>query len=169
MAARKKFLISRLGDLFLTAAMVLIVSSLGSGDFATIFAAADQLRADSQPLNWALSLGATFLVLGAMTKSAQFPMHSWLPDTMETPTPVSALMHAGIINAGGFLVIRLSPLISLSHLALDLLAVVGTLTAVIGSVIMLTQPTVKRALAYSTMAQMGFMMLQCGLGAFAAA
>jgi NAD(P)H-quinone oxidoreductase subunit 5 len=169
MAARNKFLISRLGDLFLTAAMVLIVSSLGSGDFATIFAAADQLRADSQPLNWALSLGATFLVLGAMTKSAQFPMHSWLPDTMETPTPVSALMHAGIINAGGFLVIRLSPLISLSHLALDLLAVVGTLTAVIGSVIMLTQPSVKRTLAYSTMAQMGFMMLQCGLGAFAAA
>ena len=104
-----------------------------------------------------------------MTKSAQVPFHSWLPDTMETPTPVSALMHAGVINAGGFLVIRLSPLVSLSPIALDLLAVVGAATAILGSVVMLTQTSLKRSLAYSTIAQMGFMMLQCGLGAFSAA
>jgi NAD(P)H-quinone oxidoreductase subunit 5 len=108
-------------------------------------------------------------VLGAMTKSAQFPFHSWLPDTMETPTPVSALMHAGIINAGGFLVIRLSPLISISPISLDFLAVLGALTAIFGAVVMLTQTSVKRSLAYSTIAQMGFMMLQCGLGAYSAA
>ena len=108
-------------------------------------------------------------VLGAMTKSAQFPFHSWLPDTMEAPTPVSALMHAGIINAGGFLVIRLSPLIALSHSALGLLALVGAFTALFGGLVMLTQTSIKRALAFSTIAQMGFMMLQCGLGAFSAA
>jgi NAD(P)H-quinone oxidoreductase subunit 5 len=169
MAARKKFLTSRLGDLLLIAAMFLTYFTIGATDFPTIFTTAEQLHAESESPGWPLSIAATLLVIGAMTKSAQFPMHSWLPDTMETPTPVSALMHAGIINAGGFLVIRLSPLISLSHLALDFLAIVGTLTAVFGSVVMLTQPTVKRALAYSTMAQMGFMMLQCGLGAFGAA
>jgi NAD(P)H-quinone oxidoreductase subunit 5 len=88
---------------------------------------------------------------------------------MEAPTPVSALMHAGIINAGGFLVIRLSPLVSLSHVALDLLALVGAFTALFGGLVMLTQTSIKRALAFSTIAQMGFMMLQCGLGAFSAA
>jgi NAD(P)H-quinone oxidoreductase subunit 5 len=169
MAARKKFLVSRLGDVLLITALLLTFGALGSTDFVTIFAAAEKLQTQAEPPGWALSIAATLLVIGAMTKSAQFPMHSWLPDTMETPTPVSALMHAGIINAGGFLVIRLSPLISLSHLALDFLAIVGAVTAVFGSVVMLTQPTIKRALAYSTIAQMGFMMLQCGLGAFAAA
>lgn len=85
---------------------------------------------------------------------------------METPTPVSAAMHAGIINAGGFLVLRLSPLISLSHIALDFLAVMGATTAYSALVAMLTQTSIKRSLAYSTIAQMGFMMLQCGLGAY---
>jgi NAD(P)H-quinone oxidoreductase subunit 5 len=112
---------------------------------------------------------AMLLVLGAMTKSAQFPFHSWLPDTMEAQTPVSALMHAGIINAGGFLVIRMSPLVTLSHVALDLLIVVGAFTALFGGLVMLSQTSIKRALAFSTIAQMGFMMLQCGLGAFSAA
>jgi NAD(P)H-quinone oxidoreductase subunit 5 len=88
---------------------------------------------------------------------------------MEAPTPVSALMHAGIINAGGFLVIRLSPLIALSHSALGLLALVGAFTALFGGLVMLTQTSIKRSLAFSTIAQMGFMMLQCGLGAFSAA
>jgi NAD(P)H-quinone oxidoreductase subunit 5 len=85
---------------------------------------------------------------------------------METPTPVSALMHAGIINAGGFLLIRLSPLLVHSPGALHLLALVGAVTAAFGAIVMLAQPGVKRALAYSTIAQMGFMILQCGLGAW---
>jgi NAD(P)H-quinone oxidoreductase subunit 5 len=88
---------------------------------------------------------------------------------METPTPVSALMHAGIVNAGGYLIIRMSPLVALAPGALVALAAIGAFTACFAGVVMMTQPSVKRALAYSTIAQMGFMMLQCGLGAFSAA
>ncbi len=168
-AARKKFLVSRLGDAMLFVALGLTFWSFGSSEYSVIFAAANEMRANSADVNLLVSTIAVLYVVGAMTKSAQFPFHSWLPDTMETPTPVSALMHAGIINAGGFLVIRLSPLISLSHVALDFLALIGAFTALFGSVVMLTQTSIKRSLAYSTIAQMGFMMLQCGLGAFSAA
>jgi len=168
-AARKKFLISRLGDAFLLAAVGLTIWCFGSSDYAAIFARADEMRRSGGPLDPCVAAVGILFVLGAMTKSAQFPFHSWLPDTMEAPTPVSALMHAGIINAGGFLVIRLSPLVALSHVALDLLALVGAFTALFGGLVMLTQTSIKRALAFSTIAQMGFMMLQCGLGAFTAA
>jgi NAD(P)H-quinone oxidoreductase subunit 5 len=167
-AARKKFLISRLGDLFLLGALVLTWNVFGALDYTSLFAAAEGLARSGVVDSRVLLIGALF-ALGAMTKSAQLPFHSWLPDTLETPTPVSALMHAGVINAGGFLVIRLSPLVSLSWLALDMLLAVGALTAVAASVVMLTQTNVKRMLAWSTVAQMGFMMLQCGLGAFSAA
>jgi NAD(P)H-quinone oxidoreductase subunit 5 len=168
-AARKKFLISRLGDAMLIAAVILTFRCFGTTEYADVFAAANAIHEGSASGSWTTALIGILFVLGAMTKSAQFPFHSWLPDTMETPTPVSALMHAGVINAGGFLVIRLSPLVSLSPIALDLLAVMGAVTAILGSVVMLTQTSVKRSLAYSTIAQMGFMMLQCGLGAFSAA
>ncbi|MEZ6056121.1 MAG: proton-conducting transporter membrane subunit [Planctomycetaceae bacterium] len=168
-AARKKFLISRLGDAMLIAAVVLTFRTFGTTDYVAVFAAADAIHAGEGPGEWSMTIISLLFVLGAMTKSAQFPFHSWLPDTMETPTPVSALMHAGVINAGGFLVIRLGPLVSLSPIALDLLALMGGMTALLGSVVMLTQTSVKRSLAYSTIAQMGFMMLQCGMGAFSAA
>lgn len=168
-AARKKFLISRLGDALLIAALVLSYKCFGTTEYTEIFAAANTIHNGEAERGVLTSLIGVLLVMGAMTKSAQFPFHSWLPDTMETPTPVSALMHAGVINAGGFLVIRMSPLVALSPVALDLLAVIGAFTAVLGSLVMLTQTSVKRSLAYSTIAQMGFMMLQCGLGAFAAA
>lgn len=168
-AARKKFLISRLGDVLLLTALCLTCYSFGTSEYRELFAAADAVRSgDASHQTEIFWIGVLF-VLGAMTKSAQFPFHTWLPDTMETPTPVSALMHAGIINAGGFLVIRLSPLISLAPLALNLLALIGAVTALSASVVMLTQTSIKRSLAYSTIAQMGFMMLQCGLGAFSAA
>ncbi|MFN3160086.1 MAG: proton-conducting transporter membrane subunit [Rubinisphaera brasiliensis] len=168
-AARKKFLISRLGDLFLLAALGLAWQTFGTLDFSGIFAQCELFRENPSSQPASIGLMAALFVLGAMTKSAQFPFHSWLPDTMETPTPVSALMHAGIINAGGFLVIRLSPLMTLSPAAMACLAAIGGFTALFAGVIMLTQATVKRALAYSTIAQMGFMMLQCGLGAFSLA
>jgi NAD(P)H-quinone oxidoreductase subunit 5 len=167
-AARKKFLISRLGDAMLLVALALTFWCFGSADYATVFAKAEAIRSEAGGGGFATMIGMLY-VLGAMTKSAQFPFHSWLPDTMEAPTPVSALMHAGIINAGGFLVIRLSPLIALSHSALGLLALVGAFTALFGGLVMLTQTSIKRSLAFSTIAQMGFMMLQCGLGAFSAA
>jgi NAD(P)H-quinone oxidoreductase subunit 5 len=163
-AARKKFLISRIGDALLLAALWLTYVQFGSFEYADVFAALD--AADG---TGAVPLIGVLFVLGAMTKSAQFPFHSWLPDTMEAPTPVSALMHAGIINAGGFLVLRLSPLISRSQAALDSLVLVGAFTALFGAAVMMTQTSIKRSLAYSTIAQMGFMMLQCGLGAYSAA
>lgn len=168
-AARKKFLISRLGDVLLIVALALTFHCFGSFDYCDVFAGAQALGQSSDGAGWLMPLIGTLFVIGAMTKSAQFPFHTWLPDTMETPTPVSALMHAGVINAGGFLVIRLSPLVSQSHLALDFLALIGAFTALLGGVVMLTQTSIKRSLAYSTIAQMGFMMLQCGLGAFSAA
>lgn len=168
-AARKKFLISRLGDAMLFAALILTYRCFGTTEYTEIFAAADAIHQGTASGSFSTAVIGILFVLGAMTKSAQFPFHSWLPDTMETPTPVSALMHAGVINAGGFLVIRLSPLVSLSPIALDLLALTGAVTALLGSVVMLTQTSIKRSLAYSTIAQMGFMMLQCGLGAFSAA
>jgi NADH-quinone oxidoreductase subunit L len=104
-----------------------------------------------------------------MTKSAQFPFHFWLIGTIEAPTPVSALMHAGIVNAGGFLVNRLAPLFGLAPTTLHLMFVIGGVTALIGATAMLTQTSVKRRLVYSTMGQMGYMVMECGLGAFALA
>lgn len=167
-AARKKFVISRMGDACLLGAIVLTWRAFGTWEFSELFARAEGMRAAG-----AVAPGVTgvclLLVAGAMLKSAQFPFHSWLPDTMETPTPVSALMHAGIINAGGFLIVRLSPVVSLSPVALDVLAVMGAVTALFASLVMMTQASIKRMLAFSTIAQMGFMMLQCGLGAFSIA
>ncbi len=165
LAARKKFLISRLGDCALVGALFLTYQVFGTWDFGEMFAMAQSMRAGEQ-ISTSVNLAACLLVFAAMLKSAQFPFHSWLPDTMETPTPVSALMHAGIINAGGILVIRLSPIISMSPTAMTALAAVGAFTALFGSVVALTQASVKRCLAFSTVAQMGFMMLECGLGAF---
>ncbi|WP_031435516.1 proton-conducting transporter transmembrane domain-containing protein [Methylomarinum vadi] len=169
-AAHKKFVISRLGDISLIAAMFAIYQAFGSLHFSEIFAAADAYRwpyADESGtyLTWA----GFALVLGAALKSAQFPFHSWLPEVMETPTPVSALMHAGIINAGGFLIVRMSHVMVLTPAALNLLAVIGAVTALFGALAMLTQTNIKKSLAFSTIGQMGFMMLQCGLGAFSSA
>lgn len=165
-AARTKFIISRLGDLMLIAALVMTYRAFGTFDYRELFQAAVQPNATTA--FWLPWIGAA-VVFGAATKSAQFPFHSWLPNTMETPTPVSALMHAGIINAGGFLIIRLSPLLVHAPIALESLALLGAFTALFGALVASTQTSVKRALAYSTVAQMGFMMLQCGLGAFSAA
>jgi NAD(P)H-quinone oxidoreductase subunit 5 len=159
-AARKKFVFSRLGDACLLAAAILLHRAFGAWELGALFSAAAAGPAS------ALRLPCLLVVACAALKSAQFPFHSWLPDTMETPTPVSAFMHAGIINAGGFLLIRLAPLMARAPAALHVAAVDGALTAAFGAVVMLAQPSVKRSLAYSTVAQMGFMMLECGLGAF---
>ena len=167
LAARKKFIISRLGDLCLLSVIVLVYQQFHTWDFAALFAGAEQLHENGPGAgHLSINLICFLLVAGAMLKSAQFPFHSWLPDTMETPTPVSALMHAGIINAGGFLIIRLNPLVTLSPAAMSTLALFGAFTALFASLVMLTHASVKRSLAFSTMAQMGFMMLECGLGAF---
>jgi NAD(P)H-quinone oxidoreductase subunit 5 len=168
LAARKKFLVSRVGDLCLIVAMILIYQTVGSLDYASLFSAAQSWGANSSTPP-TVQLAALLLAVAGLLKSAQFPIHGWLLEVMETPTPVSALLHAGIINAGGFLVLRFSPLVSGAPHALETLAIVGGITAIFGSAVMLTQTSIKVALAYSTIAQMGFMMLECGLGAYAAA
>lgn len=164
-AAWTKFAISRVGDLFILGALVLAYREFGTCHLAEILSRASEVVQPSLQL----SLCGWLLVFGAATKSAQFPVHFWLPETMEAPTPVSALMHAGIVNAGGYLLVRWSPVVVHSPAAMATLAGIGGITAVFGSLVMMTQPAVKRALGYSTVAQMGFMMLQCGLGAFTAA
>lgn len=165
LAARKKFLTARLGDVFLVGAAALMAIGFGTFDIATL---ADQARAAqvSGSVPAVIPAAAGLLVIAALLKSAQFPTHGWLLEVMETPTPVSALLHAGIINAGGFLIIRFADVMVLSTWSLYFLALIGGFTALFGAVVMLTQVSVKGSLAWSTVAQMGFMLLQCGLGAF---
>ena len=121
---------------------------------------------------WEIS-GATavtlLLFIGGMSKSAQFPLHIWLPRSLYAPTPVHALLHAGIINAGGFLINRLAPLFGMSSTTLHVAFVVGTMTAVLGATMMLAQNDIKKTLGFSTIGQMGYMIMECGLGAFSLA
>lgn len=168
-AARKKLLISRFGDIVVMGGLFLVYQACHSFDFRQIFALAEnrQLLDPSQASTLAWAGG--FLAFGAVAKSAQFPLHFWLPETMETPTPVSALMHAGIINAGGFLVIRLSPIMSHAPIASVMLTLVGSISAVYAALVMMTQNSIKRKLAYSTISQMGMMLFACGIGAYALA
>ena len=160
LAARKKFIASRISDACLAGAFFLLWRATGALDFPTLFASLSGVNGATP---------AILIAIAALLKSAQFPLHGWITEVMETPTPVSALLHAGIVNAGGFLVLRFAPLMSEATAALDILLVVGGITALFASVVMLTQNAVKVALAWSTIAQMGFMLLQCGLGAWPAA
>ncbi|RBC14215.1 proton-conducting transporter membrane subunit, partial [Xanthomonas oryzae] len=160
-AARKKRLFSTTGGIALTCAALLLWNSMGTTDIATINA-----LARSGQHSWALVAAAALLALAAVLKSAQFPTHGWLTEMMEAPTPVSALLHAGVINGGGFLLIRFSDLMLSAPGVLAVLAMLGGFTALFGALVMLTQPAVKTSLAWSTVAQMGFMMLQCGLALF---
>ncbi|WP_333631455.1 proton-conducting transporter membrane subunit [Agrobacterium cavarae] len=160
-AARKKFFVSRLGDLALIGAVALLAVAFKTGDIATILLEAQQ--GQGLPLTMA---AAALLAVAALLKSAQFPTHGWLTEVMETPTPVSALLHAGVVNAGGFLLIRFADVMLQAPIVLAALVMVGGFTAIFGSVVMLTQSAVKTSLAWSTVAQMGFMILQCGLALF---
>ncbi|WP_035025564.1 proton-conducting transporter membrane subunit [Gemmobacter nectariphilus] len=149
------------GDLALALATVLVWHGLGTTRIADL--------AQVPALDGAGHLAVALLVLAAALKTAAFPLHGWLTEVMEAPTPVSALLHAGIINAGGVLLITLSGLVQHSAGAMAALVVLGGFTALFGALVMLTQSAVKTALAWSTIAQMGFMLLQCGLGLWALA
>nr|WP_211106045.1 proton-conducting transporter membrane subunit [Nitrospirillum iridis] len=160
-AARKKFITARLGNAALIGAAALLAAAYGTADIGAILQAARAGEGGS------LATGAAaLLALAAMLKSAQFPTHGWLTEVMETPTPVSATLHAGVINAGGFLLIRFADVMLLAPTVLALLVIIGGLTALFGSLVMLTQPAVKTSLAWSTVAQMGFMIFECGLSLF---
>ena len=157
-AARKKAVTARISEVALLLAVLLLVRAYGTTDIATILGA---VEANS------LTIGAGLLIaVAAVLASAQFPAHGWLTEVMEAPTPVSALLHAGVINAGGFLLIRFADVMLAAPGVMALLVMLGGFTALFGGLVMLTQPAVKTSLAWSTIAQMGFMVLQCGLALF---
>ncbi|OZB76009.1 MAG: NADH-quinone oxidoreductase subunit L [Halothiobacillus sp. 14-55-98] len=162
MATHKKSIFSRTADALLLAATVLIGHQVGSLEFSQISA---YVHAQDQ-LSIALHVAAWLIVLAAILKSAQFPFHGWLIQVMEAPTPVSALMHAGVVYSGAIIVLRTSELLAADGTALVLLALFGLMTLAIGSLVMLTQSAIKSSLAWSTAAQLGFMMLELGLGLF---
>ncbi len=156
-------LIHRLGDLPLVAVVVILYKDFGTfriDDLIRIFTGVPYDKAE---------LIGVLIVLSAIAKSAQFPLHVWLPYTMGGPTPVSALMHAGIVNAGGFLINRFAFVYYQAEYGLHLAFWVGLVTALIGSAMMLMQTDIKRALGYSTVGQMGYMVMECGVGAFSLA
>ncbi len=160
-AARKKFVVARIGDVALVGATAILAFAYGTTDIAAILGAARTGVGDGYAL-----AAAALLAVAAVLKSAQFPTHGWLTEVMETPTPVSALLHAGVITAGGFLLIRFADVMLLAPSVLAALVMIGGFTAIFGGLVMLTQPAVKTSLAWSTVAQMGFMVLECGLALF---
>ena len=162
LAAHKKFIISRIADICMIVAISLIFISHKSLWISDVL---EYYQTDAT-LTQADHIAAVLFALAAILKSAQLPLHGWLMQVMEAPTPVSALLHAGIINMGGFLMILLSPLILKSPAAEWLLMIVGGITAVVASLIMMTRISIKVMLAWSTCAQMGFMLLECGLGLY---
>ena len=173
--AFKTLIVHRVGDVAFLAGILLAYSLFGTMEFSQLFARAAEaeillpLWPGGQPMFSAVTVITLLIFIGAMAKSAQFPLHVWLPDTMDTPTPVSALMHAGIVNAGGFLLNRLAPLYGLSSTTLHVVFAIGALTVILGAGMMLIQNDIKKTLGFSTMAQMGYMVMECGLGAFALA
>ncbi len=161
-AAHKKFLVSRLADACMLGAIVLIGLTVGGLDLDVLNAWA----AAHEAMPPTMQLAAVLLVVGVSLKSAQLPFHGWLIQVMEAPTPVSALLHAGVVNIGGFVMIRLAPFMARAPIAQTLLVVIGTITAVVAALVMTTRVSVKVALAWSTCAQMGFMLIECGVGAW---
>jgi NADH-quinone oxidoreductase subunit L len=171
--AFRTFTILRIGDVAFLAGIALAHALYGTLEFPDLFAAAARSTSTLSVLPGVELNGATaitlLLLIGGMSKSAQFPLHIWLPRYLYAPTPVTALLHAGIINAGGFLINRLAPLFGLSSTTLHVAFLIGTLTAVLGASMMLAQNDIKNMLGFSTIGQMGYMIMECGLGAFSLA
>jgi NADH-quinone oxidoreductase subunit L len=163
LAGKKAFITTRVGDVGFMIAMFLIFLKVGSLDYSALGAAEGLAGGTATAI-------ALLLLLGAVGKSAQFPLHFWLPDAMEGPTPVSALIHAAtMVTAGVFLVARAHPYFEASGDAMTVVAWVGAGTALLAATVALVQPDIKRVLAYSTISQIGFMFLALGVGAYAAA
>ncbi|WP_340199006.1 proton-conducting transporter membrane subunit [Ascidiimonas sp. W6] len=167
-AARKKFILARLGDLCLFLAVILLFNQFGTGNLEIIFQQIQNSITAGISLD-GIEFVALLLAGAALLKSAQFPTHGWLIEVMETPTPVSALLHAGLLNAGPFLIIRMAFVMEASVYAPLVLIVLGGFTALFASVVFLTQTSIKTALGYSSVAHMGFSLLVCGLGVYPAA
>ena len=164
-AAKKAFIMTRIGDIGLLVGMILLFWQVGSFEYDAIFQAID----DGVLSSGIITLTAILIFIGAVGKSGQFPLHSWLPDAMEGPTPVSALIHAAtMVAAGVYLVATVYPLFLASEAALMTIAVVGAVTAIFAASIALVQKDIKRVLAYSTISQLGYMMLALGSAGYVA-
>jgi NADH-quinone oxidoreductase subunit L len=174
-ANMKAFLVNRVGDFGFLLGIALVLAYTGSLDYATVFGQAKDLAG----MNIELFSGATWslvtvicilLFIGAMGKSAQFPLHVWLPDSMEGPTPISALIHAAtMVTAGIFMVARMSPLFELSDTALTFVIIIGAITTLFMALIAIVQNDIKRVVAYSTLSQLGYMTVALGASAYSAA
>ncbi len=170
----KAFLVNRVGDFGFLLGIGLVFAYMGSLDYATVFNAApvfkDTLVTLFPDASWSLlTVICICLFIGAMGKSAQFPLHVWLPDSMEGPTPISALIHAAtMVTAGIFMVARMSPLFELSEAALSFVLIIGAITAFFMALIAIVQYDIKRVVAYSTLSQLGYMTMALGAGAYSA-
>lgn len=164
-AAKKAFIMTRIGDVALLIGMILLFWQVGSFEYDNIFKAVE----DGAISEGMITLTAILIFIGAVGKSGQFPLHTWLPDAMEGPTPVSALIHAAtMVAAGVYLVAAMFPLFDASEAAMTTVAVVGGFTAIFAASIGLVQKDIKRVLAYSTVSQLGYMMLALGSAGYVA-
>nr|WP_316802745.1 NADH-quinone oxidoreductase subunit L [Pedobacter nototheniae] len=162
-AAKKAFVMNRIGDLGFLLGVFLIFNTFGSVEFAKVF----PLAANMMPGKETLTLITILLFIGACGKSAQLPLFTWLPDAMAGPTPVSALIHAAtMVTAGIYMIARSSVLFDLAPFTQNIIAIIGTATALIAAIIALTQTDIKKVLAYSTVSQLGYMFLGLGVGAY---
>src|SRR5712664_1385918 len=162
-AALKAFLVNRVGDFGFLLGIALIFAHFGTLDYAAVFGQAAPVSAN-------ITLICILLFVGAMGKSAQFPLHVWLPDSMEGPTPISALIHAAtLVTAGIFMVARMSPLYEQSQTARSVVLIIGAITALSMALVALTQYDIKRVIAYSTLSQLGYMTAALGASAYSAA
>jgi NADH-quinone oxidoreductase subunit L len=166
-AGKKAFIVNRIGDFGFLIALFLLIKHFGSLDFLAVFHQVDSFRAAGN--EGLLTAIAILLMVGAAGKSAQIPLYVWLPDAMEGPTPVSALMHAAtMVTAGVYMVSRSHVIFESSPTALMVVAIIGTLTAFFAATIGIAQTDIKKVLAYSTISQLGYMFMACGVGAFSA-
>nr|WP_314900841.1 NADH-quinone oxidoreductase subunit L [uncultured Deefgea sp.] len=171
----KAFLVNRVGDLGFLLGIGLVLAHFGTLDYAEVFAKAPELKDATISLfagtNWSLmTVTCILLFIGAMGKSAQFPLHVWLPDSMEGPTPISALIHAAtMVTAGIFMVSRMSPLFEMSETALNFVLVIGAITALFMGFLGIIQNDIKRVVAYSTLSQLGYMTVALGASAYSVA
>ncbi|WP_333024092.1 NADH-quinone oxidoreductase subunit L, partial [Wolbachia endosymbiont of Pentidionis agamae] len=170
-AAIKAFIVNRIADFFLLIGILLIYYTFHSLEFTEVFNLSDLL--DSQKIRAfccefnAIHIICILLFIGCMGKSAQLGLHVWLPDAMEGPTPVSALIHAAtMVTAGVFLIAKCSPLFELSHISRNLIAIVGLATAFFAATVAITQNDIKKIIAYSTCSQLGYMFMACGFSAY---
>ena len=163
----KAFLVNRIGDLFFIIGVVIIFSIFNSFNFSVIFDEINYLKDPNDLAN--LELACLFLFIGAMAKSAQIPLHIWLPDSMEGPTPISALIHAAtMVTAGIFLIIRLSPIYEVSTYTMDTILIIGAITSLLLGIVGIYQNDIKKVIAYSTISQLGYMICILGAGFYAA-